>query len=710
MKFECILAAAALAASAAAQEKIPANYDEFKVGSYTLPEPLRLENGEPVTDPATWRDKRRPELIRLFEENVYGRSPGRPADMSWDVFDLDTNALAGTAVRKQVTIYFSKDKNGPQEDLLIYLPAASKAPVPVILSLNFSGNHTLVDDPAVKLANVWDRKTNLRHQASPDSRGKAKDFAGAVQKALAHGYGFVSIYYGDIEPDFKDGFPFGVRASAPDDWGAIAAWGWGLSRALDYMETDRDIDAMRVAIFGMSRLGKTVLWAGARDTRFAMVLANCSGEGGASLARRNYGETVKHLNVNFPYQFAKSYQKYGDHVDQLPVDTHELIALIAPRYVYLGTGDQDQWGDPKGEFLAAVAAGPVYRLLGKQGLDTDKMPPLDRPIMHDIAFHTHTGKHEVLPWDWDQFLAFMEMHLGDARTTSMAEAPHPFLYCGEWQQRGKSDQTIYVVRGGKIVWSYSIPAKEELGDCTMLSNGNIVFSRRLGASEITPAKQIVWNYVAPPNTEIHTAQPLGSDRVLIVQNGNPAKLMIIRKATGNIEKEMVLRTARPDNIHGQFRHVRMTKAGTFLVAHLDLGKVVEYDAAGNEIWSVTAPSAWAAVRLNNGNTLISGNQHGYVREVNPKGETVWEIARNDLPGIPLFTVQEADRLANGNTVINNWPGSLKLEDWPSVVQVIEVTPDKRVVWALRDWTTLGPASSTQLLDQKGSPENGELQR
>jgi hypothetical protein len=269
---------------------------------------------------------------------------------------------------------------------------------------------------------------------------------------------------------------------------------------------------------------------------------------------------------------------------------------------------------------------------------------------------------------------------------------------------------MYVVRGGKVVWTYSIPGREEFGDCTMLSNGNIVFSRRFGASEITPEKKIVWNFEAPPNTEIHTAQPIGKNRVLIVENGNPAKLLIVNKVTGGTEQEMVLETAKPDSIHGQFRHVRMTKAGTFLVPHMDLGKVVEYGQDGKEIWSVAAPSAWAAVRLKNGNTLISGNQHGYVREVNSKGDIVWEVNKDDLPGMPLYTVQEADRLANGNTVICNWSGSLPLADWPKVVQVIEITPAKKVVWALRDWDHLGPASAIQLLDERGVPEHGDLQR
>jgi hypothetical protein len=289
-------------------------------------------------------------------------------------------------------------------------------------------------------------------------------------------------------------------------------------------------------------------------------------------------------------------------------------------------------------------------------------------------------------------------------------AQHPFLYCGEWQNRSISQQVMYIVRDGKIDWSYTNPLRGELGDCSMLSDGNIIFSRQFGASEVTLDKKIAWNYDAPPNTEIHTTYPIGLERVLIMQNGNPAKLLILRKADNTVEKELTLPTRNPAGTHGQFRHVRMTKAGTFLVAHLDLGKVVEYSPEGKELWSVDAPSAWAAVRLKNGNTLISGNQHGYVREVDPRGQVVWEINKNDLPGIALYTVQEVDRLANGNTLINNWAGSIPQDQWSTAVQLIEVTPDKKVVWALRDWKVLGPASSTQLLDQPGHAETHDLQR
>jgi hypothetical protein len=289
-------------------------------------------------------------------------------------------------------------------------------------------------------------------------------------------------------------------------------------------------------------------------------------------------------------------------------------------------------------------------------------------------------------------------------------AQHAFLYCGEWQGRSTEKQVMYIVRDGKVAWSYTNPKNGELGDCTMLSNGNIVFSRQYGASEITPDKKIVWNYDGPEGAEIHTAYPIGLDKVMIVQNGDPAKLMVIHKASGRVEKEIILPTRDPKGVHGQFRHNRFTKAGTFLVAHMDLGKVVEYSAEGKPIWSVEAPSAWAAVRLKNGNTLISGNAVGYVREVNPKGETVWEINKADLPGIPLFTVQEVSRLANGNTLINNWSGGLAANLIQTGVQLIEVAPDKKVVWALKDWKTLGPSSSTQLLDEPGVPENGDLQR
>ena len=396
---------------------IPVNYDEARVGSYTLPDPLLLANGKPVRDAKTWNEKRRAEIVRLFEENQYGRSPGRPAAMSFDVFDKGTPAFDGKGTRRQVTIYFSADKAGPKMDLLVYVPANATGPVPLLLNLSFSANSSTVNDPGVKVGEVWGRDKKKIPAGQGMNFGKVN-----VTRLLDAGFGFATVYYGDIDPDFLGGVPFGVRAlylkpgqtaPAPDEWGSIAAWAWGLSRAMDYLETDKSVDAKRVAIMGVSRLGKTVMWAGAHDPRIALVIASCSGEGGAALSRRNYGETIAHLTeaTRYPYQFAANYAKFANKVDEFPVDAHMLVALIAPRPVLLQTGDKDFWSDPKGEFLAAVAAGPVYRLLGKQGLDTDQMPPAGSPILHTIGYYMHAGGHGTIPSDWDQFLAFMQMHL-----------------------------------------------------------------------------------------------------------------------------------------------------------------------------------------------------------------------------------------------------------------------------------------------------------
>ncbi len=396
---------------------IPVNYDEARVGTYTLPDPLVLANGKPVRDAKTWTEKRRPEIVQLFEENQYGRVPGRSLGMRFDVFEKDTSAFDGKAIRRQVAVYFSADKSGPKMDLLVYVPAVATKPVPLLLNLSFSANSNTVNDAGVKDGEVWGPDKKKLPASKSRAFGKID-----VVRLLDAGFGFATIYYGDIDPDFAGGLPYGVRAlflkpgqaqPAENEWGAIAAWAWGLSRALDYLETDKAVDAKRVAILGVSRLGKTVLWAGAHDTRFAAVIASCSGEGGAALSRRNYGETIAHLTApaRFPYQFCANYGKFAEHVDQFPVDAHMLLALLAPRPVLLQTGDKDLWSDPKGEFLAAVAAGPVYRLVGKQGLDTEQMPPAGTPILHDIGYYMHAGGHGTIPSDWDQFLKFLQMHL-----------------------------------------------------------------------------------------------------------------------------------------------------------------------------------------------------------------------------------------------------------------------------------------------------------
>jgi len=276
-------------------------------------------------------------------------------------------------------------------------------------------------------------------------------------------------------------------------------------------------------------------------------------------------------------------------------------------------------------------------------------------------------------------------------------AQHDFLYVGESHNRN-----IRIVRGGKIVWSYSDPAgKGEISDAVMLSNGNILFTHQYGVTEITPEKKVVWSYDAPANHEVHTAVPIGKDRVLYIQNGDPAVLRVVNIVTGATEREFPLKTKQPPSTHGQFRHARLTAQGTLLVAHHDLGKVVEYDSNGNELWSFPGDGSWGVTPLANGNVLITDHQG--VREITRRGDAVWSWKPSDSPGFPFVSLQQAWRLPNGNTVINNWVNEWDVapKDMVGTLQAIEVTPAKQVVWALASWTgeqNLGPATTIQFLD------------
>jgi len=389
----------------------PVNYDESKVGTYTLPDPLKMENGQPVRTSSDWEKKRRPELIKLFETNMHGRVPeaARRAKVTYEVVESSRDALGGKAIRKQVRMHFGA---GHDVTILMYLPAAS-LPAPVFLALNFTGNHTIQPDPAILLPEIWDAKTKTHHTAHATSRTASNQWQ--VPAMIARGYGLATIYYNEIEPDFDGGVEFGIRSLYPkpaaDEWGAMAAWAHGLSRAMDYLVTDRDVDPKRVAVMGHSRLGKTALWAGAEDTRFAMVVAAGSGEGGAALARRDYGETILLVNQRFPHWTCANYKKYSNDASKLPFDQHELLSLIAPRPLYLAAAEEDRWADPRGEFLSAIAAGPVYKLFGKQSVEGADMPALEKPIMNTVGFHIRPGKHEVTTYDWDRFLDFADKRL-----------------------------------------------------------------------------------------------------------------------------------------------------------------------------------------------------------------------------------------------------------------------------------------------------------
>jgi len=283
-------------------------------------------------------------------------------------------------------------------------------------------------------------------------------------------------------------------------------------------------------------------------------------------------------------------------------------------------------------------------------------------------------------------------------------AEHDFFYAGEGLQ-----ERMFIVRGGKIVWSYVHPGRGEISDAVLTSDGSVLFAHQFGITEVSASRQVIWNYDAPANTEIHSAQPIGKDRVVFIQNGDPAKVVVLNKTTGKIEREFLVPVKNPKGTHGHFRHARLTNAGTLLVAHMDLSRVCEYDFTGKELWSMDVPGGiWSATPLENGNFLLAGGAE--VREVNRNKETVWKWTPADTPEFPMTSLQIASRLPNGNTIINNWfnEWSGKVDPANAPVQAIEVTPEKKVVWVLRSWTAptdLGPATTIQILDDPSVPEN-----
>jgi hypothetical protein len=398
------------------------NVDEGRVPPYVLPDPLVASGGARITTADEWATKRRPELLRSFETEVYGRAPKEKANLRFHTDSVDDSAVSGTAVRKEVTIHVSTPRGELPLHLLLYIPKG-KQPAPAFLGLNFLGNQSVDADPAIAMSRSYIQgkpETGIvDHKATEKSRG-VESTRWQVERAVGRGYAVATMCCGDIDPDFDDGFQNGVHplfykigqtAPAPDEWGTIAAWTWGLSRALDYLETDKAIDAKHIAVIGHSRLGKTALWAGAIDPRFAMVISNDSGCGGAALSKRVFGETVGLINAHFPHWFCRNFRKYDDREELLPVDQHELIALIAPRPVYVASASEDKHADPLGEFLAARHADPVYKLFGLSGVGADEMPTVDHPIGDAIHYHVRTGKHDITAYDWQQYLDFADAHL-----------------------------------------------------------------------------------------------------------------------------------------------------------------------------------------------------------------------------------------------------------------------------------------------------------
>lgn len=387
------------------------NYDESKIPPYELPDALTLENGKKVTSPEMWMQERRQEILRMFETQVYGKSPEHSRDLHFRLLTEDENALGGMATRKEIAMYFTAGESR-YTTILIYLPNKRQAPAPIFFGLNFKGNHSVIADEGITIT-----KYSLSQGKDMPARGEASS-RWPIKMLLDKGFGVATIHNSDIEPDVDNGFKEGLHplfyregqtSPEKDEWGTIAAWSFGMSCAMDYFEKDKDIDAKKVVVFGHSRNGKAALWAGATDQRFSIVISNDSGCGGAALFRRKIGENVQVINAGFPHWFCGNFKQYGDKEESLPVDQHELIALMAPRPVYIASAKEDLWADPRGEFLSGVHAGPVYELFGLKGLQTDKMPDVNQPVMNGyIGYHIRPGEHDIKLYDWQQFVKFVE--------------------------------------------------------------------------------------------------------------------------------------------------------------------------------------------------------------------------------------------------------------------------------------------------------------
>lgn len=399
--------------------------DENKVPAYTLPEILVGRHGRKIKKLKQWEKIRRPEILELFRQEVYGEVPGTLAVQEVIVHEKETEAFDGLAVRTQLELVFRKADRELSAGVLIYFPPGG-ARVPVFLAYNFLGNHAIADDPDIRLTESWvyDHPSLgiIHNQITEQSRGVVSE-RWPVEKIIGAGYGLVTLYYGDVDPDrneFGDGIhPFfyteGQERPRSNEWGAVAAWAWGLSRVMDCLERQERIDTDRVIVLGHSRLGKAALWAAAADTRFAACISNDSGCMGAALSRRRFGETVEVINANFPHWFCGNFKKYSGREADLPFDQHMLLALMAPRPLYVASATEDLWADPKGEFLSARLASDVWRLYGEKVLETDELPPADTPVPGVVSYHIRSGKHDLTSWDWEQYIRFADRQVGTGR-------------------------------------------------------------------------------------------------------------------------------------------------------------------------------------------------------------------------------------------------------------------------------------------------------
>lgn len=384
------------------------------------PNPLILQDGTALTTVQQWREQRRPELLRLFENEVYGKTlVGRPEHLKFVVRETRKNARGGKATRLRVGVLFEGTEEGRQMEMLVYLPNHVKGRVPLFWGLNFDGNFTITEEPDIPLPHHY---VNGLFENKPPANRATEAQRGInrrmwpIDLILERGYGLATTCYGEVEPDMANQWWHGPRVLGgkpkDGDWGAIGAWAWALSRGMDYLETNPRVDARRVAIFGFSRLGKTAMWAGAQDERFAAVISQNSGKGGVAVLKRLAGEPVAHLaGQDLGHWFTPRFAFYSNNEAALPVDGHELAALIAPRPLLILSGEKDSWSDPMSEFLGGLGADPVYRLLGTDGLGAKEFPAPQRLINSTIGYYLRPGGHDVTLEDWQAALDFVDGHL-----------------------------------------------------------------------------------------------------------------------------------------------------------------------------------------------------------------------------------------------------------------------------------------------------------
>jgi hypothetical protein len=399
-------------------------FDPATVAPFTLPDLFTGPDGVAVTDPHAWQTRRRPQLLEAFTRHIYGRTPAAAVPVRFELVRRDADALDGTATRGEIACLFGTGRQTVRMALMVYTPNSASGPVPAFLGLNFWGNHSIDADPAIALHAGWmpnrPDKGVVNHAATDAGRG-CMAHRWPLKTIIDRGYALATACYRDLDPDNEQdqSFTTGIYPLLdtvgperdPDQWGSIGAWAWGLSRALDFLVTDPAIDHHRVAVCGHSRLGKAALWAAAQDTRFAMTISNDSGCGGASLVRHTLGERLHVLARLRPYWFAPAFAHYQHVETALPVDQHMLLALLAPRPIYVASATEDYWADPLGEYLALRAATPAYTLHGIEATMPGTPPQADRPLIGHVSYHLRSGRHDLTEADWRGFLAAADRHL-----------------------------------------------------------------------------------------------------------------------------------------------------------------------------------------------------------------------------------------------------------------------------------------------------------